>query len=261
MGIVPASLYHPNYIDFCRRHLGHESERALGEDIQALARLLPTHDALAKVQVLSWLFDSVDASVKSEHLEFNELADFDGVRSGPLSILRGTDVTTLELLRCSVALEREAWACLPSFDPHPTGGLATHLQELAPFAPMLKKATVKLSRALGHRGRALGSTIFVGLPRDPFGDAWSSTEEHIALQAAHEATVLELIRKVRLPFFELEHAALTVLRTRIAGSPWGASHRRWLLSHDLSAFGGVEGLVLEQLSSPARRAAQELLQA
>ncbi len=253
-GRVAASLYFPEYVAFCERHLGPSEERALGTDAVALAACLDSHEKLARVQLLAWLFDGAD---ESEPFDALELFDFTDPAQDlkVLAHLRQIPAQEIELLRCAVALERQHWEKLPPVAAAPPAEFHAQLRSLNTWVPGLSHVHVTCARSLGYRGRAFRNSVIVGTPRASCNEPWCPDTTHALLQAAHEATVLEVSRAGSLSFFDQEHAALTVLRARVAQSPWKEAHSRWLEHLHLGDFGGVDGLTLDTLSSAARAAA------
>ncbi|MBW2459905.1 MAG: hypothetical protein JRI68_35775, partial [Deltaproteobacteria bacterium] len=57
---LPASVFDPTYVQYAEGHLGPAAQRPLAEDAAVLGRVLPTHEELARAQLLAWLFDDVD---------------------------------------------------------------------------------------------------------------------------------------------------------------------------------------------------------
>ncbi len=219
----PASVYDEAYVDFAARHLGVASERTLAEDAEVLARTLGTHESLARVQHLAWLFATPEqASAVAfrglDELSTDEVADVDS-----LLMLRELGAPA-EVLRCAVELERNAHQQLPparldreAFD--------AQLKRVGRAAPWLARCTVMPLRSLGERGRVRGSEIWTGSA----GSAIGPSAEHAAWQAAHEATVAELCKKGEIAGErEVEHAAVSLMRDRAEAVEMATDHARWL---------------------------------
>jgi hypothetical protein len=249
-------LYNEKYIEFCGAFLGPAANRTLGEDVTTLARLLSSHPALAHVQLLAWLFDSAEEAARWDEYELRAFPEGGTFRRDVHARLLGEHSAATELLRCAVALEAEHHAKLPVEDRAAEARVRELLSDFYSVAPLLQVATVICCRALGHRGRALGDTIFVGLPEPA---PYAPSEEHATVQAAHEAAVQEVSRARALPFLPTEHAALTLLRIRMRGHPQEAAHGRWLQSLNLAQFGGIVGLDLARLAEAPRTLVESLL--
>jgi hypothetical protein len=219
---LPASAYDPVYVAWAERRLGPAGARVLGEDAEVLATALPTHEALASVQLLAWLFD--DANVAARNGE-RELADVDAARPElvePL-VARGPAV---EVLRCAALLEREAVERLGPLD-FDASALGRALHEATRAAPFLEQASITPVRALRLRGRALATAIpdiLVGAPCTDLGVDC----EHAAWQAAHEATVAEVSIATDLAERRCEAVAVVLLHERAADAGLAALHARWL---------------------------------
>lgn len=252
---LAAGTYNPTYVSYCGAHLGSTAERTLGEDARALSALLSDHEKLARVQVLAWLYETVEASGATEALEFSRVTEADGAREPALQYLREAPSVELELLRCAVALEREHWERLPHVcsgrvvSPGALQEQEARISALEAVAPYLCQVQVQGIFPLSYRGRAFADSVLVGVPGRGAG---MPSLQHVGLQAAHEATVLEVQQRVALPFLELERAALTLLKTRVRGSQFEDEHSNWLQRLDLGPFGGSEGLHLSALSPKAR---------
>jgi hypothetical protein len=164
---------------------------------------------------LAWLFG--DASLARAAAE-RDLADL-GVPGG----------AEIEVLRAAAELELDAIEALGPVAIDAT--LAAALAEVSPAAPALARCAVTLVRPLPRRGRALGTSILVGVPGVAGAKAW-----HVAWQAAHEATVLEVAAATWL---ETERRALALLRARARAAGLAEGHARWLATLDLRAIGDV----------------------
>ncbi len=220
---LPASVYDPVYVAFCERSLGPAEERTLAEDALALSKLATSHQELARVGLVAWLFDTVERarSVATRELETLEPSDVDhpeilpALRRAPAQV---------ELLRCAAELERPFFDKLPgvAFDE---AELARALRRVTAAAPELARADVRVVRSLRLRGRVRGVEIWVGAPEPALGLA----HPHVAWQAAHEASVAEVARQApELEEREVEHVAVVLLAERAARAEMAAEHGRWL---------------------------------
>jgi hypothetical protein len=86
-----------------------------------------------------------------------------------------------------------------------------------------------LVRSLRLRGRLWHRELLVGVPGDDLGPS----VHHVAWQASHEATVLEVSRRARdlgvdLAERSVERIALVLLAERAAKARRSVEHARWL---------------------------------
>ena len=188
---------------------------------------------LASAQALAWVFDSSEACTRAgprelAALERDAVASVDAlaaaVRAGPIA----------EVLRAAAELELPLVEALPPISAQDLTAIALGLEAILEAAPSLPRFTVSVARPLGLRGRAFGSSIVIGVPGIDCPDA-----EHVAWQAAHEATVLEVAADSRLSFLDLERSALARLRSRARAAGLAEAHGRWLARLDLRAFGTI----------------------
>ena len=224
---LAASLWDRTYVAFAERHLGPAEHRALGEDARVLGSLIRSHDELASVQILAWLFAGVDRARAAQHRDLRDLAPTDVDDAGALEAIQGLHAA-VEVLRAAAELEAQAYERLPEL-PLDRNGLARALGEVVDAAPFLRRCEVGVLRALRLRGRARGETIWVGWPCAEL----RLTVEHAAWQASHEGTVLEIgehsVRSgASLGEREREHAAVVLLAERASAAGLGDPHRRWL---------------------------------
>lgn len=157
----------------------------------------------------------------------SEVTPVEVTRRDLLFELQQRDRELVEILRCAVALE------LPHYERLPRPRVANSafpglLEQVARAAPRLAACRVHCVRALCRRGRLLGQSIWVGLPGSEVGPS----AEHAAIQAAHEATLAELIETasdegVPLGERELEHAAVWLLAKRCRSVGFEDPQRRW----------------------------------
>jgi hypothetical protein len=236
---VAASAFDPTWIAFAERHLGAAGGRHLGQDAALLGRAGPTHGALSELQLLAWLFDDAERAAACADRSLAELTAADVDDAAILNRLRGNELA--EILRASAELEAEAFATLPLLESEP-------VDHLLHAAPWLERFSIAQLRPLRIRGRVIGSRIFVGVPCAELG----VTAEHVAWQAAHEATVAEVHRRaqvsrVRVAHDPLEHTALVLLHERARSIGGTAAHARWI-----AHFANVPSLARDALD-PAWR--------
>jgi hypothetical protein len=224
---LSASLYDAEYGEWCAGILGDPEGRELAADARVLAELAPSHDELAFLQLLAWLFDD---EARARAVETIDLTDLDGAAVDDRALLAvlkksGTRaLRALEVLRCAAALERHAFARLPEV-ARDDDALRTALAGVVPAAPALVRHRIVTVRALRLRGRVRGEEIWIGAP----GACRGPSLDHVAWQAAHEATVAELHDAwVRKGHDALETAALRLLATRARDAGLEDPHARWL---------------------------------
>ena len=128
----------------------------------------------------------------------------------------------VEVLRAAAELELPLVARLPPVDVD-LAALALALGEVARAAPLLPCCAVGVSRALRRRGRVMGREIWVG----------EAPVEHSAWQAAHEATVAEVVERARsagegTDHDRVERAAIALLARRAVEAGLTQGHRAWL---------------------------------
>jgi hypothetical protein len=227
-----SSLEDPLYRGFCERHLGPADARSLGEDARHLSQVLTSHEVLARLQWVAFLFDDVRAAGSVGARELTELVtDLPegkaGVNPAALRGLSGVE-TQAELLRAAAELEAPYHARLPSGQVEGEA-LLPWLSRVAPAAPRLSTLRVEYLRALTRHGRVVTPVVYVGVPSLELG----VEAARIAVQAAHEATVVEVAETARdagIPLGErqVEHAALVVFAERAGRAPGlGEEHGRW----------------------------------
>jgi len=222
---LAASVYDRTYLDFVACHVGPAEARTLGEDVEVLGRAAATHEALAAVQLLAWLHETVEGAEAVADRGLRQLGPRDVDAPGLLLALLRWEAT-VEVLRCAALLEREAWEALP-FEPDAVG-MRLALSRVVPAAPGLEACRVRTVRALRLRGRVRDDEIWVGMPMVALG----LTKEHAAWQAAHEATVREvstaMARKGRVATFEaVERVAVVLLASRAGTAGLGRDHAVW----------------------------------
>lgn len=224
---MPASNYDPVYVSFACRRLGAAAGRALGQDVRVLERVVTSHDALARLQLLAWLFDGTEQAVACAQ---DDLTMLDPASVAEPALLRGLQRAgpAVEVLRCAALLELDPWSALPAEDAD-VDGLQAELDRVVTAAPHLGRCRVQMVRALRLRGRVRGRDVWVGAPCASLG----LSSAHAAWQAAHEATVAEVGEGMaavnRAPTFSsLEGVALVLLAERASEAGLAADHAGWL---------------------------------
>jgi hypothetical protein len=223
---LAASAYDRRYVSYVERRLGPASERPLGEDLAVLGRIAPSHEALARLQLLAWLVRDIETAAGLGDRALSELAP--GDVDDP-ELLAELDPSA-ELLWCAALLELEAFRALPPVELE-SSALGARFERALMVAPALGECRIEIVRALCRRGRIRRRVIWVGLPEPELG----VSHGHVLWQACHEATVHELATLARtLPAAarpserELEHAAVVRLAERAASAGEGDEHRAWL---------------------------------
>jgi hypothetical protein len=228
---LPASLYDAGYVAEVERVLGPADGRALGEDAAILGRVLPTHEALANAQRLAWLFRSAERAEACAGRDLAELGAADVDAPALLPGLAGD--AAVEVLRAAAELELPLVALLPAIAVD-LAALGRALDGVERAAPGLRGFRVGVARALGLRGRVMGDEIWVG----------AAPLEHAAWQAAHEATVAEVVAvHGEDGHYRVERAAIARLAARARAAGLERPHRAWLahLGDDCSAAAARSG--------------------
>lgn len=229
-GAIASSCHSPAYARWAEQHLGAASTRSLGEDARTLAQVAATHDELARLQLLAFLFDTKERAHAASERDLADLSAADVVDADALRAANACGAPA-EIVRAATELELDVVASLPpaAIDED---AIARAFERIGALAPELSRFSVEHVRALGVRGRAYRKTILVGTPGIAGADA-----EHIAWQAAHEA----LVASVPPPrsFVDVERAAIATLRSRARAANLGDDHARWLGHFDLSGLGPI----------------------
>lgn len=221
---LPASVFDPTYIRYAEGHLGPAEHRPLGEDAALLGQVLPTHELLARAQLLGWLFDEVEQAMSSSERDLAALEPSQFVRPQLLRSLVAAG-PAVEVLRCAALLEHQAQAELPDLE-FDEPALSAALAPVARAAPRLAACGLRPLRSLRLRGRLLGEEIWVGVPVPEL----ALDVDHVAWQAGHEATVKEVGEVAGHPWPErqVEQVALVLLAERAAEAGLQDGHARWL---------------------------------
>lgn len=237
---LPASVYDATYVRFVAENAPRSEGRTLDEDAELLARALPDHAALSRAQLVALLFDDVEQATASASTDLSDL---------PLGDALAPIAGAAELLRCAALLEEPTLAGLPPV-VRDEDTLGRALGEVVAASPTLPRYTLLPLRALRLRGRLIGEEIWVGVP----SSALALTAEHVAWQAAHEATVGEVAEHARQAEERaVEHAAVVLLAERAHARGLGEHHRRWL-----AHFGEVPEARRDALSPGLSRLLDEL---
>ncbi|HEY6079263.1 MAG TPA: hypothetical protein VIW29_10695 [Polyangiaceae bacterium] len=220
---LPASVHSPRYVDWARRQLGDPASRTLADDAAQLASAFPTHAALASIQLLARLFEDTDALAAVGSRSLSELAPDEVASASALFFLQRLGKRA-ELAFCALTLELPYFLRLPP-PPAPPLTLAAELDALTPLAPGLAGSSVGCVRALDRCGRVWGREIWVGHPSAEV----APSVEHVAWQAAHEATVA-LLAASQGELKEREVEALAIEQLTLAAHAAGkrSEHTSWL---------------------------------
>lgn len=219
---VPSSVYDAEWVAFAN-----VGDPLFLEDVARLEAMRLTHEALAEVQLLAFLFESVARAERVADRALAELAPEDVDDPRLLSALMASPaLPVVEVLRAAAELAREAYEDLRA--PRALS-MDQALMRVAEAAPHLSRCRLEQVRPLRLRGRAIGRRVWVGLPCATLGPS----AEHVAHQAAHEATVVEVAERARAlglvpAFLPLEQCALLAFRERARAAGLGDEHARWL---------------------------------
>jgi hypothetical protein len=111
---------------------------------------------------------------------------------------------------------------LPQFDLQ---RFRVELRQAVRAAPWLRNYPVQRVDSLTRHGRVYGRQIWVGTPHR----AVAVEADHVAWQAAHEATVNEVrLKQPSKPEREVEGEAIALLQSQAARAGLQTAHRRWL---------------------------------
>ncbi|MBK7586642.1 MAG: hypothetical protein IPI67_41460 [Myxococcales bacterium] len=219
---LPASVYDPAWIRYCAVRLGDAANRTLAEDALALGRLLPGHSELASAQLLAWLFEDVRRASSSLPGELGSLTA-DQVDAPELLEPLARCGPGVELLRLAAEIERPYFEALPREEVD-WSALEVELERVTAAAPELASSGVAVVRPLRLRGRVRGAQIWIGAPHREHGPS----TEHVAWQAAHEATVREVGRAAVAAERRVEHMAVVLMNLRAERAQLEREHATWL---------------------------------
>jgi hypothetical protein len=191
-----------------------------------LGRVVTSHEALSSLQLLAWLHSTVDVARGLSELELTQLEPTQ-VEAPEVLLALARMGPAAEVLRCAALLEGDAWSALPCL-PDAVGDFRRALDAMVAVAPWLAESSVRRVRSLRLRGRVRGREIWVGHP----GGALGVSVEHVAWQAAHEATVREVVEAMesmgKTPWFAcVEHVAVVLLADRSASAGMDEGHGTW----------------------------------
>lgn len=245
---LPSSLCDVPYQRFVEQHAGPAGARQLGEDAELLGRLLPTHQSLARAQLLAWLFDTIEQVRAASALELSELGPEQVAEPRTLELLIDAG-PAIEVLRCAAELELEVLEGLAACEVD-EAALEAALREVTPVAPFLTACQIMALRPLRLRGRIRGREIWLGAA----GSTLGPDLHHAVWQACHEATVGELSqsdRRLPQPLGEraVERVAVVLLGQRAQAAGRSDEHARWLAHFGPDAPSAAPS----SLDEPARR--------
>jgi hypothetical protein len=199
------------------------------------------------------LFADAAAAQRCAGRPLAELTAGEVAEPSALGLLAGQPAA--ELLWCSALLEAQVHAALPQPELDCVA-IEIALARVEACAPRLAHSAVHLCRALTRHGRSFGAQIYVGVPAVQL----SVSAESVALQAAHEATVLEVSDLAAhsggaLSERAIEHTALVVLAERTRRHGWSSHYQSWSQQWHVRA----EHLDIETLPAAASGIAATLL--
>ena len=235
---LAASCHDVRWVAWAEQHLGCAADRSLEQDARVLAGVLTTHEQLAAAHALAWAWNDEAQVRAAAGRDLSQLGEADVADAAALATARDVG-PGVEVLRAAAELELPLLAvtrasCIDVV------ALEAELTEVRAAAPELARARVALARPLARRGRAWRGSILVGAP----GVAGAQVA-HVAWQAAHEATVLEVARSASWlarqarGFEAVERTALGLLRSRARRVGLADEHGRWFATLDLGAFGAI----------------------
>jgi len=193
--------------------------RPLAEDARAIGALATTHDALVTAQMVAWLFRTKE---RARAVGERALAELRADDVDAPEVLDAAQGEAAELVWCAALLEDEAHGRLPPIAID-DARVAAAIDAITPIAPELARCEVSVLPALRLRGRVFGPHVWVGAPCAEL----DVDVDHVAWQAAHEATVREVSLRSALPFDALERAALDLLAARARDAGRAAEHAAW----------------------------------
>lgn len=219
--------YEPAYVEHCARYLGPASTRALGQDVAALAALLPDAASIARVERVATLFSSIERAVLWAGRDLEDFDDVDVDDAEALLVVRKV-LPAAELLWTAALSERAAMLALPSQQTSESA-VEEWVFALSRVAPLVVGKPLALLRSMGHRGRVFGGEIWVGSVTGGYGPS----PEQIAWQAALQSTLTEVRGLSKLHGLSLTgpgamELAVAVLQRRASAIGLQDSLRAWL---------------------------------
>jgi len=220
--------------------LGSVAARALGEDVAVLSARITTHAALATLHLVAALWDTPERVRAAAGRDLAELSRREvDCASALVALQAAPELALAEVVRAAAELEMPLLARLPK---PPLGDVEARLGSLldavSVVAPALER--IELAPPLARRGRVLpsssGDRVLVGAPGIAGAEA-----EHVAWQAAHEATVVEVFARAAGPVNheDVERRAIGLLRSRARRRDLAERHARWLATLDVGALGPI----------------------
>jgi hypothetical protein len=251
---IPASLYSPEYVQYAAATAGPARARPLGDGAAVLAASLRTHANWARLQLVAWLFHDVARAQAAALMDIAELASERRVTAALQRALVPV-LPAAEFLRASALLEAPVHAALPA-QRWDRAALAAELAHACAIAPRLATTQVYVAPALTVHGRVGHGAIWIGAPAQQL----AVSVAHAALQAAHEATVLEVgeadtQRGAHLSEREREAVAVVLLAERARAQHRSEAHATWAARWGLRP----EHCAREGLAPAALTLARELL--
>lgn len=215
------SLYDAQYVAFVAHAIGAAEERHLAEDARAIGLLANTHDALVGAQLVAWLFRTKE---RARACEGRALAELRAEDVDAPELLASVTSDASELVWCAALLEDEPHARLPPIASDDRT-VATAVDAMEVIAPELAQCEVAALPALRLRGRVRDAAIWIGAPCEEL----ALSVDHVAWQAAHEATVREVSHAhgERLAHDPLEKRALDLLARRAHDAGRNVAHAAW----------------------------------
>lgn len=245
----PGSLHDPRYLAWCRASLDERAWRPVADDAPVLTSLITqAGSSWWALQHLPFAHRDVDALVAAARVPVSDLAPGDPPHADAVvalqSLARGHEAL-VEIVRADVALVARPYAS--AFDatvaPRVAEGVALaepSLRAALALAPSLARCDLRLSFALGARGRARGDTLLLGAPA-----AWNDLPpEHPAVLALHERAVTLAMREgmggdARARWAVSEGVALCATEALVRESPLAAAWRRWRAEVDVRGVAAV----------------------
>ena len=245
----PGSLHDPRYAAWCRASLPEAAWRPLADDATALAALVArAGPSWWPLQPLPFAHRDVDDLVSAARRPVASLDPRDAPRPEAVAALQAlarSHEALVEVVRADAALVARPYAS--AFDAavspqvaRAVADAAPAMREAASLAPSLAGCDVRLSFALGARGRAWGDTLLLGAPAP-----WKPLPpEHPAVLAVHERAVVLAGREVtggdaRARWAVSEGVALRAAGALLRGSALAGAWARWRAGVDAGAVAAV----------------------